>query len=156
MIVPSRARTSSMLLSVLACSEPRGATKTQGVSPIDQGDRAVLHLGRRIALGVDVADLLELEGPLERDRESGGRGRGRARSGPGRTAAAASSISGSVLRTSPSSDGHRLDRIDDGQAVGEREVPQPAEVEGQQESGRSPAPRTPWCWRRPTSGPAWR
>ena len=64
---PWRARTSSMLLSVLACSGPRGATKTHGVSRIDQGDRAVLHLGGRVALGVDVADLLELQGPFQRD-----------------------------------------------------------------------------------------
>ena len=35
---------------------------------IDQGDRAVLHLGGRIALGVDVADLLQLQRPLQRHR----------------------------------------------------------------------------------------
>ena len=36
---------------------------------VDQRDRPVLHLRRRIALGVDVADLLELERALERGRE---------------------------------------------------------------------------------------
>ena len=36
---------------------------------VDQGDRPMLHLRRRVALGVDVADLLELERPLERGRE---------------------------------------------------------------------------------------
>ena len=34
---------------------------------VDQGDRAVLHLRRGHPLGVDVADLLELESPLEGD-----------------------------------------------------------------------------------------
>ena len=31
----------------------------------------MLHLGGRVALGVDVGDLLELERPLEGDREEG-------------------------------------------------------------------------------------
>ena len=128
---PRRARTSSTLLSVLACSEPRGATKTQGVSRVDQGDRAVLHLGGRVALGVDVADLLELQRPFERDREvevaaevEGAPGRGDPLGGLDRSARS--------CRTSPISVGDRLDRIDDGQAVGEREVPEPAQVERQQ------------------------
>ena len=34
---------------------------------LDQRDRAVLHLAGRVALGVDVRDLLELERALERD-----------------------------------------------------------------------------------------
>src|SRR5439155_11299662 len=38
---------------------------------VDQGDRSVLHLGRRVALSMDVGDLLELERALERDREIG-------------------------------------------------------------------------------------
>ena len=38
---------------------------------VDQGDRSVLHLACGVALGVDVADLFELERPLERDRELG-------------------------------------------------------------------------------------
>ena len=36
---------------------------------IHERDRTVLHLGGGVALGVDVADLLELQSPLERDRE---------------------------------------------------------------------------------------
>ncbi len=36
---------------------------------VDQGDRTVLHLRRRIAFGVDVADLLQFESPLQGDRE---------------------------------------------------------------------------------------
>ena len=36
---------------------------------VDQGDRAVLHFGRRIALGMDVADFLELQRALERGGE---------------------------------------------------------------------------------------
>ena len=35
---------------------------------IDQRDRSVLELARRIALGVDVGDFLELQRPFERDR----------------------------------------------------------------------------------------
>src|SRR3990172_7351742 len=35
---------------------------------VDQGDRPVLHLSRRVSLGVDVGDLLELERPLQSDR----------------------------------------------------------------------------------------
>ena len=35
---------------------------------VNQGDRAVLHLARRVSFGMDVGDFLELERPLERDR----------------------------------------------------------------------------------------
>ena len=35
---------------------------------VDEGDRPVLHLAGRIALGVDVRDLLQLQRALERDR----------------------------------------------------------------------------------------
>ena len=38
---------------------------------VDERDGAVLHLPGRIALGVDVRDLFELERALERDREAG-------------------------------------------------------------------------------------
>ena len=44
---------------------------------VDQRDRAVLHLARRIALGVDVRDLLQLQRAFERDRVDARRGRGR-------------------------------------------------------------------------------
>src|SRR5206468_9988753 len=37
---------------------------------IDQRNRAVLHFRRRVSLGVDVADLLQLERPLERRWET--------------------------------------------------------------------------------------
>jgi len=36
---------------------------------VDEGDRPVLHLPGRVALGMDVRDLLQLERALERDRE---------------------------------------------------------------------------------------
>src|SRR5262249_10579551 len=36
---------------------------------VDQRDGTMLHLGRRVTLGVDVADLLEFERTLEGDRE---------------------------------------------------------------------------------------
>ena len=35
---------------------------------VDERDRAVLHLAGRIAFGVDVGDLLQLQRALERDR----------------------------------------------------------------------------------------
>ncbi len=38
---------------------------------VDQRDRAVLHLAGGIALGVDVADLLQLQRAFQRDREAG-------------------------------------------------------------------------------------
>ena len=36
---------------------------------VHERDRPVFHLGGRIALGVDIADLLELERTFERDRK---------------------------------------------------------------------------------------
>ena len=36
---------------------------------VDQRDRPVLHLGGRVAFGVDVADFLELERAFQRRRE---------------------------------------------------------------------------------------
>ena len=42
---------------------------------VEERDRAVLHLAGGIALGVDVADLLELERALERGRVACSRGR---------------------------------------------------------------------------------
>ena len=47
---------------------PGGHRATTGIALVDEGDGAVLHLPRRVALGVDVGDLLELEGALEGDR----------------------------------------------------------------------------------------
>ena len=35
---------------------------------IDQGDRAVLHLARRIAFGMDIGNFLQLERPFQSDR----------------------------------------------------------------------------------------
>ena len=42
-----------------------GGDKQHGHIGIDEGDGAVLHLGSGIALGMDIADFLELEGALE-------------------------------------------------------------------------------------------
>ena len=39
-----------------------------GQGLVDEGVGAVLHLACRVAFGVDVGDLLELEGAFERDR----------------------------------------------------------------------------------------
>ena len=43
--------------------------KTLGVLLVDQGDRAVLHFGGRVAFGVDVADFLELQRAFQGRRE---------------------------------------------------------------------------------------
>ena len=45
-----------------------GATVTTGMSLVDERERAVLELARRVRLGVDVGDFLELERAFERDR----------------------------------------------------------------------------------------
>ena len=45
-----------------------GATVTTGISAGHQRERPVLELARRVGLGVDVGDLLQLERALERDR----------------------------------------------------------------------------------------
>ena len=37
-------------------------------SPVDQGDRAMLHFPRWIPLGMDIRDLLELEGSFQGKR----------------------------------------------------------------------------------------
>ena len=72
---------------------------------VDQRDRPVLHLAGRIALGVDVRDLLQLERAFERDRvvdaaaeeqEVGAR-RGSARRSP-RSAGASFSVCSSSMR----------------------------------------------------------
>ena len=122
---------------------------------VHQRDRAVLHLGRRVALGVDVADLLELQRPFERDRE----------------VEVAAQVEGASRRRDPGRGlvdqrlgledlaeqvGDRLDRLEHGQPVREREVPQPAEMQ-------APACVSTATWAEnalvlatPTSGPAWR
>ena len=42
--------------------------RDDGHPGIEQGDRTMLHLPGRITLGVDVADLLQLQGPFQGDR----------------------------------------------------------------------------------------
>ena len=67
-----RARTSWMLDTILSCSTPRprgdGTDGDDREARLDQGDRAVLQLAGREALGVHVGELLQLERALERDR----------------------------------------------------------------------------------------
>jgi len=36
---------------------------------VDKGDRAVLHLSRRVSLGVDIGNFLEFQGTFEGGRE---------------------------------------------------------------------------------------
>ena len=69
MTIPSRAFTSSMLPHIFSCVGPTGAMTTTGMLLVDERDRAVLHLARRVALRMDVGDLLELERALQRQRE---------------------------------------------------------------------------------------
>ncbi len=66
---PLRAFTSAMLPRIFSVRRVLRADDDDGHVLVDEGDRTVLHLGRRISLGVDVGDLLELERPLERDGE---------------------------------------------------------------------------------------
>ena len=60
---PRRALISCMFDMTLSKTLPRGTRNTLGRVLVHQRDRPVLHLGGRIALGVDVADFLELERP---------------------------------------------------------------------------------------------
>ena len=90
-----------MLLRVLAMQRASRRDEDAGRLCVDQRDRAVLHLGGRIALGVDVADLLELQRPFERDREmqvAAEVEHALCR----RDTLGGSSINGSVFKTSPS------------------------------------------------------
>ena len=45
-----------------------GAIATTGISEVDERERPVLELARGVGLGVDVADLLQLQRAFERDR----------------------------------------------------------------------------------------
>ena len=71
MILPPRAATSCMFETVFsntwrALVERRDHDHRHGL--VDQRDRPVLELARRIAFGVDVGDFLELQRAFERDR----------------------------------------------------------------------------------------
>ena len=44
--------------------------QTTGVDVVEKRDRAVLHLARRVRLRRDVGDLLQLQRPLEGDRQA--------------------------------------------------------------------------------------
>ena len=71
MIGPLRALISCMLETILLKTSPLGARNTLGHFSLMSAIGPVLHLGGRIPLGVDVGDLLQLERPLEGDREEG-------------------------------------------------------------------------------------
>ncbi len=103
-----------------------------GRAGVDQSDRAVLHLGCGIAFGVNVADLLQLECSLERDGivqvssevESTSRGSDQPRG----------LFDGRLrLQDFTHERRDRLDRIDDGHSIRKRKVPQPRQMERQQE-----------------------
>ena len=69
-----------MLLMTLSYWLPVRGDEHDRHAFVDQRDRPVLHLGGGHALGVDVADFLELQRAFERDRDSDTRGRGTASS----------------------------------------------------------------------------
>ena len=58
-----------LVVELVATARGHDAQDRQAL--LDQGDRAVLELAGREALGVEVGDLLELERSLERDRVAG-------------------------------------------------------------------------------------
>ena len=66
--MPSRDLTSRRFESVFSRQRVVGREHDDRHVLVDQRDRAVLHLARRVALGVDVGDLLELQRPFEGDR----------------------------------------------------------------------------------------
>ena len=66
--VAPRLFTSATLASIFSCSGVRLATPTTTVPGHDEGDRAVLELAGGVALGPQVGDLLQLEGPLQGHR----------------------------------------------------------------------------------------
>ena len=63
-----RARTSCTFEITFSASSPGGHRAITGNALVEQRDRPVLHLAGRVALGVQVRDLLELERALERER----------------------------------------------------------------------------------------
>ena len=68
MTEPPRAFTSCMLPIIFSNTWSCGAIATTGMLLVDQRDRTVLHFAGRIALGVDVRNLLQLQRAFERDR----------------------------------------------------------------------------------------
>lgn len=64
---PERALISSRAARFFSSRSSSGTIATVGSSRLDQGERAVLQLGGGIGLGVDVRDLLELERGLAGD-----------------------------------------------------------------------------------------
>ena len=101
---------------------------------LDQRERAVLQLGGGVGLGVDVGDLLELQGGLEGDRVAAHAPDEHHRLGAG-VLLASFSISGSMARISSIWPGSlrrpsmiRLPSAD-------RQVADPAEVQGEQREG---------------------
>ena len=71
MMRPPRAATSCMLETVFSSTASLRREHDHRHVLVDQRDRPVLQLARRVALGVDVAQLLELERALERQRIGG-------------------------------------------------------------------------------------
>ena len=66
--MPPRALASWMLPSIFSKTASLRRDRHHRQLLVDERDRAVLHLAGRVALGVDVGDLLQLQRALERDR----------------------------------------------------------------------------------------
>jgi hypothetical protein len=64
---PPRAMTSSMLEATFSKVSLLGDQHHNRHFLVDEGDGAVLHLAGRVAFGVDVGDLLQLQGALQGD-----------------------------------------------------------------------------------------
>ena len=67
MTEPPRAFTSCMLPIIFSNTASCGASADDRHPLVDERDRAVLHLAGRIAFGVDVGNLLQLQRAFERD-----------------------------------------------------------------------------------------
>ena len=59
--MPPRALACWICEIIFSCQGSLGARHRTGMFSIDQGDRSVFHFAGRIALGMDVGNLLELQ-----------------------------------------------------------------------------------------------
>ena len=104
---------------------------------VDERDRPVLHLAGRVPLGVDVRDLLQLERPLERDRDTPCRDRGRACRARCTCFFAMRLMSSAFARTSRICCGRLDERVEDpARALLRERVAAAPEVDGEEEHRR--------------------
>ena len=127
-----RARTSSTLERTLSEHRALGRDADDRGRLVEQCDRAVLHLAGGVGVGRDVGDLLQLQRPLEADRQAdvaaeieeellrrGGRRRPRRRaprSRPGSPRSARAACLSSATSSLSRSGGERLTQLGEAQA----------------------------------------